>query len=484
MSTVITQDRINFQQEQDHLLQVILNERFFKTWEKPCETSFDTPPGNLELYITSTCNQRCEYCYLVKYPDLYPKEYNNKELIMQNLERVYNWIIENNWHLQQIEFYTGEIWHTPWGLEVLELTIEYLKKGLSVSEFLIPTNASFARDRVQREKVCRLANQIDALGSHLTLSFSVDGLILENMERPLVSGEEKTEEFYETLFTLSKEYSWAFHPMLSANSAKYWIENYKWWKRELHKHDLPMHAIMILEVRNDDWGDEELAALEKFIDFLIKDTLTFHDGDCGSAAEDLFLINQCYLREGESFWGDEIPYLPFTLAPCKYYHGCTVATSMTLRLGDLAICPCHRTAYNKNLYGWLTVDEEGKIAGIKANNPQQAVKILMMNNQISTPGCDTCFYRELCLGGCLGMQMETMGDPMRINEKVCRLEKTKYKATLKALKKYGIFDWLDKNISAYHVWYPEWMLIKKLDENIQKEERRERLAKLRADFYS
>lgn len=483
VSSVISQDRINFQEEQNQLLQVILNERFFKPWARGCESGPDVPPGALELFLTSTCNQRCEYCYLVKHPELYPQEYNNKTLIMENLAKVYDWIIKNNWRIPQIEFYTGEIWHTSWGLEVFELTLEYLYKGLSVGEFLIPTNGSFARDREQMDKILRYVRKFQDLNVRVQFSFSVDGAIIENMERPLVSGEEKTEDFYDTLFLLCKEYGFAFHPMLAAKSAKYWIENYKWWKRKLHEYNLPMHSLMILEVRNNDWEDEDIEALGVFIDYMIQDTLKYYDGNVGQAAEDLFLINQCYIKDTESLWGEEMPYLPFNVAPTKGYHGCTVATSMTLRLGDLAICPCHRTAYNKNLYGWLTLDEEGQINGIKANNPQQAVKILMLDTRISNLNCDTCIYRQVCLGGCLGQQMEANKDPFRYDENVCKMLKAKYRYALNSFKKYGIFQWMKENITPYHVWYPELEVLVKLEEDIEKEKKNERLAKLRQDFY-
>jgi len=38
-----------------------------------------------------------------------------------------------------------------------------------------------------------------------------------------------------------------------------------------------------------------------------------------------------------------------------------------VRLGDLAICPCHRTSYDKYLLGKFEV-KDNQIIGIKANN--------------------------------------------------------------------------------------------------------------------
>jgi hypothetical protein len=47
-------------------------------------------------------------------------EYNNKELIFNNLEILLNWIKKNNYYIPQIELYSGEIWHTDFGLDILE----------------------------------------------------------------------------------------------------------------------------------------------------------------------------------------------------------------------------------------------------------------------------------------------------------------------------------------------------------------------------
>ena len=92
VTEAIREDKNVFQQEQNDLLKFMLNERFFKPWSlyKDNNGDFDRPhslyeESNLEIYITSSCNQKCEYCYLQQFPLLYPKEFNNKELIMKNL---------------------------------------------------------------------------------------------------------------------------------------------------------------------------------------------------------------------------------------------------------------------------------------------------------------------------------------------------------------------------------------------------------------
>ena len=97
-----------FQQENNELLKFILTERFFKPWKngkiliqenedtlKEIDAGLYSSSG-LELYLTSSCNQKCEYCYLAKYENkLYPQHLNNENNIINNLKIILEWIIEN-----------------------------------------------------------------------------------------------------------------------------------------------------------------------------------------------------------------------------------------------------------------------------------------------------------------------------------------------------------------------------------------------------
>lgn len=87
-----------FELEQTEALKILLNGRFFDVWKNADaynENELDKEyslwkDSGLELFITSECNQKCEYCYLAKRPELYPAEFLNKETILHNLELVYN----------------------------------------------------------------------------------------------------------------------------------------------------------------------------------------------------------------------------------------------------------------------------------------------------------------------------------------------------------------------------------------------------------
>ena len=150
---MLEQNKIDFQQEQNQLLKTVLDLRYFQPWKEEDNQYSLRNDANLEIFITPSCNQHCEYCYLVKYDGLYPKEINNKDTILNNLKILYDYIIEQKYHIPKIEFFTGEIWHTNFGLEILEITYQYLQNGLNVDWFMIASNCSFVTSPFVTSKV-------------------------------------------------------------------------------------------------------------------------------------------------------------------------------------------------------------------------------------------------------------------------------------------------------------------------------------------
>lgn len=445
---LLKEDKAQFQKEQNELLKTVLNARYFNPWRENRDDATDLRnDANLEIYITNTCNQHCEYCYLVKYDELYPSDKREPKHLLKNLKILFQNIIDNNFHIPKIEFFTGEIWQSKFGLDVLDITYDYLKRGMQIDWFMIASNLSFLFDKEQTQKIQMRIDKFRELGHPLTFSASVDGKIIDSFERPLNSKVERTDEFYEDMFCFCKHNGYGYHPMVSSQSAPYWIENYKWWKERMDYWDLPIDdLIMMLEVRNADWTPETMAAYSDFMDYLIDDFLERKcDNDPKILANALFNVRDCGNARISG-------YIPWALGECDSFAGCTVATDLTVRLGDLAICPCHRTCYNKYLYGKCVLDDKNKIIDIEAVNPQLAIEILMGNLNTTIPKCDACVFNYCCLKGCFGSQIEINGDPMFPVENVCDFFIYKYGRLIEKYETLGIIDYL-KTITSYEREY-------------------------------
>ena len=438
-------------QENDQLLEFILNERFFKIWkEKDEDRKSIFPDTRLELFLTTKCNQKCEYCYLISHKDkLYPSEYDKPEIILNNLKVILDWMIEENFFIPAIDLFTGEIWEYKFGFDVLDILLDYARKYKFTNEISIPSNCSFLRDKIKTAHIQRYIKQFDYCGISLKFSISVDGKVIEDHSRPYADGSVKDDEFYENMFLFAAHNNFFFHPMVAACNIKYWKENFIWWENECEKYDMdPYLAVMMLEVRNNDWTDETIKEYNEFNSWLLERFLT------KGTLEDFYDFLLLKFNRKYNYIG----YMPFTLEKVDTFLGCTISHYLTIRVGDLAICPCHRTCYNKYLYGKF-ITENNKIVGLESNNTQMAIRILFSNNNLAQLGCDSCPFNPVCLKGCLGSQLENTLDPFLPIDNVCKFFKAKYLNLIKEYENLKVFEYCE-DVSPYSTTYlrAQWLL--------------------------
>lgn len=450
----------SFQKENDELLKFILTERFFKPWKERSETpNFDISKSleseaHIEFFITSACNNKCEYCYLVKHKELYPEEANKQEIILYNLKILCDYLIENEYNIPNIDLFSGEIWHTEFGNKVFDILYEATERGLRCRCYTIPSNFSFIKNKQNMYKIQHYIDKFGDIGVRLLFSCSVDGAIIEDINRPEIGETKKAEDFYENMFLFCRHNQFRFHPMLAACSIGMWKDNFEWWKEMGRKYGFYTHEeVMLLEVRNNDWTPERLSEYEKFLEYLLKDRL----GD-GSEEDIIFFSNGLIGKKSYDYNGNPIAvpglsgYMPYNFATAKTMPGCTIATHLIIRLGDLMIVPCHRTSYNKLNYGKFVVQDD-KIIDIEANNVYNAIRIFMGNNNICQLRCDSCLFSPYCLKGCFGAQYEENKDMFIVSENVCKLYYAKYTTLARLYKELGIYDYL-KTIKATDMSYP------------------------------
>lgn len=422
---------MTYQQEQNNLAQFILDNIFLNN-----RNGFDindNSPGMLELFITPKCNQACEYCYLYKHGDeLYPDEFLDEDTIFNNLRLLLDYLEEKNFKCNSISPFAGEIWSTHLGQECLNIILEKLKTYPMTYSMVLCSNMTFIDNEDTIEFFRNYIKELEKVGVKMSFSASVEGKYLDDKFRKLKNGNLHTDEFYKKLYEFGKEFKVGYHPMIYSKSAKYWKENYLWYiDNLLHPEDWKLYNPMMLEVRNDNWTDEDIKYFCEFLEW----GFNYHFKDLKD--QPMKIIEQLY-RRGAGFSA-------FKLTKSQDRMGCSIQVCLTFRVGDLAWIPCHRTCYPENVYGKLKV-EDGKITGLEAVNADLAVYLNTMNPNYCIPGCDSCYFKDLCEKGCLGAQLEVSKDMTQPCTTVCKMERAKILTLIKVYQEYGIFDAIENAV--------------------------------------
>lgn len=426
---------MSFKSENNKLLKFILDAAFFAGWsDENCQSDLDNGAriSSLELYVTSECNQKCEYCYLSRYGDkLYPPEVRDDKTILHNLDILLKYAVKNWPHLKHIDIFSGEIVGTQLFFDVLDIIKKYKKQGLSVTGIIVPTNCSFIHSQEITEKIQNYINDfLTNYGISLVFSASIDGYVIEDFSRPQKIYHKRDMDFYHKVFQFMKKNDFCAHPMIAACSVDKWIENYKWFIDMCDQYDLNvLQRVMTLEVRNDDWTDEAIKCYQEFLRFYCDYHFKhYYNNDSKKFAKMTLGLTD-----------ESNGYTNFLLLDATQFPTCSVAYQLTVRLGDLSIAPCHRTAYPEFLYGKFIVKDD-EIVDIEANNPVIATKILLSNQRKVHHGCDTCWNVNNCIRGCFGAQYEYGDEPFMPLHSVCKMLKAKTRCLIQWYKEHGIMD--------------------------------------------
>ena len=392
---------------------------------------------SIELYITPFCNKKCEYCYLVKnQKDIYPKEIADEENILNNLKIFFNYLIttKNN-YIKELSLFSGEIWHTNFGFEILNTILYFLKeKKISIELITIPSNFTFILDKNIKKKIEYFIKEFYNNNTKLSFSCSTDGLYLEESNRPYNNNnkDNNLNKYYYLIFNFCAKWGFGYHPMVDSNNIELWPKQYEWWINGLlYCHQNYAKDIMFLEVRNDTWTDEKI---EKFLFFInhaynfLYQSDFFHS-NIKSFMEYILSINQ----------PENNNYQNLILSKTGIGMNCTIDRSLIIRLGDLAWIPCHRTSYDNFIYGNFKI-ENNNIIGIKANNIPLLISVYNVGYK-GHPKCDICPINALCPRQCYGACYESNKELFYPCETVCNLYIAKtlflYFKTLNFIKKYN-----------------------------------------------
>jgi len=429
-----------FQEENDTLLESILQRTFYAGWKEPENPKYMNF-NSLEIIMNYKCNLGCAYCYVNRWgEELYPSElYADEEKLLSNLQMILQWMKRNNYR-PEIEYFSGEALVQDVGLKGLEMIVDSVTEG---SLILVPTNYTFILSDVLTERVDRIVATAKAKGVRVSLSASIDGKYCE-VNRPFkgtitsqcedpkrrweyeYSGatDPRDDAYYEKVFAFAKKWSLGFHPMIYSNNIDKWKDNFLWFQEMYKKYDIPWSNLYLLEVRNAEWTDQQIRDYMEFIKFLVRWSL-----DMTGSVEGY--INFVFKNKGFNI-------LTGPLTTIGRGMGCSLQSAVYLRLGDLALVPCHRQSYKQFVIGWLKT-EAGEITGVKAHNTEIMVAELSCTFR-NFPYCEACPIKHICSGGCLGSQFESTGDPFTPIPGVCKLMHNKIRALIEVYKELGIYE--------------------------------------------
>ena len=424
----------SYQKENDVLLKYLIDKMFFNVFDVT-EDQGRLINNRLELFITPTCNLQCKYCYVYKHgEELYPSSINNKNCIMENLDKILTWLRLNDKSMHILDLFSGEIWGNSFGYDVLETILSNYKKQKISNFIVIPSNMTFLFSEDGEEKIQYYIDEFNKIGTRLVFSASVDGLYLEDDFRGFKSKKDRdaikrNEEYYDKIFSFCSKNKFLFHPMVDAKSCKYWIDNYDWYQEMFLKYYHRYMDLMMLEVRDDNWEDEDIEYHHKMLKHIAEFQLkNMFDNDIGKFARHITKISKDsqvgFNNIGVLFQNNRLT--------------CGIQVTLCVRLGDMAIMPCHRTGYAPNIYGYMHID--GKNMSVTAKNVELAVRIYSMNPNLTHPKCDVCEYKHLCSKGCLGSQFETNTDLFQPCNSVCKMYKEKIDFLINLYEEWGVWD--------------------------------------------
>lgn len=420
-----------FFEENNIMFNSFLEEYFYKDFKKENSNKV------LELIIFPYCDLSCKYCYVDKY---YNQIYTNFEInkVKENLKKILEWYVNNNFKCS-LDIFSGEIFASNFGIEILEYIIDFFKdKKNKPKSIVIPTNYSFILNDDKIARIEKILDKANSIGIKIYLSASVDGKYMDE-NRPFKNGYQRTDEYYDKIFKFNNKHKFMFHPMIYSDGIENWKKNFEWFQSKFIEFGNRWNDIYLLQVRNNNWTEKSNKELYNFISFLFD--FCFEKFECDSNKFYDFIVKDGLniLNEGIFENSNGVP--------------CSIQSSLPIRISDLKMFPCHRMIYPELEIGGFNQQME-----FSTKNAELGTVIYSQNNK-AWPICSRCPIKEICIKGCLGMQYEEYHDMFIPCKSVCQQFFYYYKALIDGYCKSRIYK---KILSARPELEPTFKFLKEM----------------------
>lgn len=449
-----------YRQENQEVGEFILNNYYLPAFK----AGADNPYGlGVELIISPRCNLGCKYCYVHRYRNqIFNEDVFDEEKTITNLIKFFKWLEKNEYN-PDIEIFSGELLAQEIGYKVLE-TIYNIEKEvperIRIRNIIIPTNFTFLCSEEATARVEDIRSKLASINIRVGLSASFDGKYMEqnrpylhDLDIPLNGKGNRDDDYYDRCFQYVKKIDGGFHPMIYSKNIKAWKQNFDWFQEQFKKYDLPWDGIYLLQVRNEEWTQEEIWAFQDFIRYLY----AFAWDHCGHDVN--YLVD--FLLKGQGF-----NLLGTILSQTGRGLTCGIQGQLIVRLSDLQLYPCHRTGY-KDFYFAKMVDDKEKVLKFEITNPELMAATYSIHKE-SFPYCATCPIKHLCSGTCLGAQYESNKNLLVPIPTVCIVSHALIATSVECLLKYDAYDTLCRLLSPQKV--QEFDYVKKEIQNYAKKD--------------
>lgn len=409
-------------EEENQELGMHFLQRYFDTWKGNSGGNWN----GIEFQTTFSCALNCKYCYLHKYEDSLEPMGHDSSRILENGKMLMDWLVENDYS-PRIDFFGGSPFVFDENFELLDYMLDKSVELEEPGNIVVPSSYVWIDDEERTEKVEGLIEKSKKVGANVFLSASVDGKYCDaNRPTPIV---DRDEEYYDKIFRFNKKYGFGYHPMIYCDHIEDWEDNWLWYMQKLQEFNQHPSRMYLLEVRNPEWGVEEIKEYGDFVQFLLDWTYWYYSYNNERFFKFIFDDGFNMLR-------------PFTTTGRGL--GCSTQSTVMVQLADLSINPCHRLAYEEKKLARFE-KEDGKITGIDIENPAQLIGHTV-TDQVTFPQCEQCTIKNLCFGGCCGANYETNGSRFVQVPTVCQLEHQKIYSMYKWYKETNLLGELYERI--------------------------------------